>query len=175
MSRIAKAVAADPNRVIVFDTTLRDGEQAPGFSMSPDDKVRLAHVLADLRVDVIEAGFAAASPGDEEGVRRVVGEVGRGADGPVFCSLARAGEADIDAAWRALRGTDERRVHIFLGSSPIHRAAKLRMTTDQVLEAADRAIRYARTRFDDVEFSPEDAIRTEPAFLAEICEVAAAA
>lgn len=175
MSRIAKAVAADPNRVIVFDTTLRDGEQAPGFSMSPDDKVRLAHVLADLRVDVIEAGFAAASPGDEEGVRRVVGEVGRGAEGPVFCSLARAGEADIDAAWRALRATDERRVHIFLGSSPIHRAAKLRMTTDQVLETADRAIRYACTRFDDVEFSPEDAIRTEPAFLAEICEVAAAA
>lgn len=175
MSRIAKAVAADPNRVIVFDTTLRDGEQAPGFSMSPADKVRLAHVLADLRVDVIEAGFAAASPGDEEGVRRVVGEVGRGAEGPVFCSLARAGEADIDAAWRALRGTEERRVHIFLGSSPIHRAAKLRMTTDEVLETADRAIRYARTRFDDVEFSPEDAIRTEPAFLAEICEVAAAA
>lgn len=175
MSRIAKAVAADPNRVIVFDTTLRDGEQAPGFSMTPDDKVRLAHVLTDLKVDVIEAGFAAASPGDEEGVRRVVGEVGRGADGPVFCSLARAGEADIDAAWRALRGTDERRVHIFLGSSPIHRSAKLRMTTDQVLDAADRAIRYARARFDDVEFSPEDAIRTEPTFLAEICEVAAAA
>jgi 2-isopropylmalate synthase len=175
MSRIAKAVAADPNRVIVFDTTLRDGEQAPGFSMSPDDKVRMAHVLADLRVDVIEAGFAAASPGDEEGVRRVVGEVGRDAEGPVFCSLARASEADIDAAWRGLRATEERRVHIFLGSSPIHRAAKLKMTTDQVLETADHAVRYARTRFDDVEFSPEDAIRTEPEFLAEICEVAAAA
>ncbi|MBA3051385.1 MAG: 2-isopropylmalate synthase, partial [Brevundimonas sp.] len=116
MNRIAETVAADPNRVIVFDTTLRDGEQAPGFSMSPDDKVRMARLLAALQVDVVEAGFAAASPGDEEAVRRVVGEV----EGPVFCSLARAGEADIDAAWRSLRASPERRVHIFLGTSPIH-------------------------------------------------------
>jgi len=174
MSRVATAVAADPDRVIVFDTTLRDGEQAPGFSMSPDDKVRMAHVLAELKVDVIEAGFAAASPGDEEGVRRVVGEVARD-DGPVFCSLSRAQEGDIDAAWRALNGTPDRRLHIFLGSSPSHRQFKLKMTTDQVLAAVDRAVRYGRTRFDDVEFSPEDAIRTEPEFLAEVCEVAAAA
>ena len=171
MSRIAKIVAADPNRVIVFDTTLRDGEQAPGFSMSPTDKVRLAHVLAALKVDVIEAGFAAASPGDEEAVRRVVGEV----EGPVFCSLARATESDIDAAWRGLRSSPDPRIHIFLGTSPIHRSAKLRMSTDQVLAAVDRAVRYAAARFDDIEFSPEDAIRTEPAFLAEVCEVAAAA
>lgn len=171
MSRIADAVAADPNRVIVFDTTLRDGEQAPGFSMSPDDKVRMARLLAVLKVDVVEAGFAAASPGDEEAVRRVVGEV----EGPVFCSLARATEADIDAAWRSLRAARDRRIHIFLGASPIHRAAKLKMSTDQVLAAVDRAVRYAATRFDDIEFSPEDAIRTEPAFLAEVCEVAAAA
>lgn len=174
MSRVARAVAADPDRVIVFDTTLRDGEQAPGFSMSPDDKVRMAHVLADLKVDVIEAGFAAASPGDEEGVRRVVGQVARD-DGPVFCSLSRVQEGDIDAAWRALQGTPDRRLHIFLGASPTHREFKLKMTTDQVLAAVDRAVRYARTRFDDVEFSPEDAIRTEPEFLAEVCEVAAAA
>ncbi|WP_439477909.1 2-isopropylmalate synthase [Brevundimonas sp.] len=171
MNRIASAVAADPNRVIVFDTTLRDGEQAPGFSMSPDDKVRMARLLAVLKVDVVEAGFAAASPGDEEAVRRVVGEV----EGPVFCSLARATEADIDAAYRALRGTEERRCHIFLGSSPIHRSAKLKMSKAEVLAAAERSVAYARTRFDDVEFSPEDAIRTEPEFLAEICEVAAAA
>ncbi len=171
MSRIAKAMAADPNRVIVFDTTLRDGEQAPGFSMSPDDKVRMAHLLAALKVDVVEAGFAAASPGDEEAVRRVVGEV----EGPVFCSLARASEGDIDAAWRGLQATPDRRVHIFLGTSPIHRSAKLKMSPDQVLAAVDRAVRYAATRFDDIEFSPEDAIRTEPAFLAEVCEVAAAA
>ena len=171
MNRIAETVAADPNRVIVFDTTLRDGEQAPGFSMSPDDKVRMARLLAALKVDVVEAGFAAASPGDEEAVRRVVGEV----EGPVFCSLARAGEADIDAAWRSLRASPERRVHIFLGTSPIHRSAKLKMSTDEVLATTDRAVRYAATRFEDIEFSPEDAIRTEPAFLAEVCEVAAAA
>ena len=171
MSRIAKAIAADPKRVIVFDTTLRDGEQAPGFSMSPDDKVRMAQLLAALRVDVVEAGFPAASPGDEEAVRRVVGEV----EGPVFCSLARAAEGDIDAAWRSLKGTPDRRVHIFLGTSPIHRSAKLKMSTDEVLAAVDRAVHYAATRFDDIEFSPEDAIRTEPGFLAEVCEVAAAA
>jgi 2-isopropylmalate synthase len=161
----------DPNRVIVFDTTLRDGEQAPGFSMSPADKVRMARALAVLGVDVVEAGFAAASPGDEEAVRRVAGEV----EGPVFCSLARADERDIDAAWRALKDASRRRIHIFLGTSPIHRAAKLRMTTDQVLAAIERSVGYARARFDDVEFSAEDAIRTEPAFLAEACEAAAAA
>ncbi|HYC98177.1 2-isopropylmalate synthase [Brevundimonas sp.] len=171
MTRVQQTIAADPDRVIVFDTTLRDGEQAPGFSMGPADKVRMAGVLAALKVDVIEAGFAAASPGDEECVRRVVGEV----EGPVFCSLARANEADIDAAWRSLRGTDERRVHIFLGTSPIHRTAKLRMSKAEVLAAAERSVAYARTRFEDVEFSPEDAIRTEPEFLAEVCEAAAAA
>lgn len=171
MTRVQNAVAADPDKVVVFDTTLRDGEQAPGFSMGPDDKVRMARVLAALKVDVVEAGFAAASPGDEEGVRRVVGEV----EGPVFCSLARSTEADIDAAYRALRGTEERRCHIFLGTSPIHRSAKLRMSRAEVLDAAGRSVAYARTRFEDVEFSPEDAIRTEPEFLAEVCEVAAAA
>ena len=139
--------------------------------MSPDDKVRMAQLLAALRVDVVEAGFPAASPGDEEAVRRVVGEV----EGPVFCSLARAAEGDIDAAWRSLKGTPDRRVHIFLGTSPIHRSAKLKMSTDEVLAAVDRAVHYAATRFDDIEFSPEDAIRTEPGFLAEVCEVAAAA
>ncbi|WP_291837253.1 2-isopropylmalate synthase [Brevundimonas sp.] len=171
MTKVQTAVAADPNKVVVFDTTLRDGEQAPGFSMNPDDKVRMAHVLAAMNVDVIEAGFAAASPGDEEGVRRVVGEV----EGPVFCSLARSSEADIDAAYRALRGTEERRLHIFLGTSPIHRSAKLKMSKAEVLAAAERSVAYARTRFEDVEFSPEDAIRTEPEFLAEVCEAAAAA
>lgn len=171
MTKVQTAVAADPDKVVVFDTTLRDGEQAPGFSMGPDDKVRMARVLADMKVDVVEAGFAAASPGDEECVRRVVGEV----EGPVFCSLARSNEADIDAAYRALSGTGERRIHIFLGTSPIHRSAKLKMSRAEVLAAAERSVAYARTRFEDVEFSPEDAIRTEPDFLAEVCETAAAA
>ncbi len=159
------------DRVIVFDTTMRDGEQAPGFSMTADDKVRLGHVLAALKVDVVEAGFAAASPGDEEAVRRVVGEV----EGPTFCSLARASEADIDAAWRALRDAPRRRCHVFLGTSPIHRSAKLRLSTDEVLTAVVRAVAYARSRFDDVEFSAEDAFRTEPAFLAEVLAAAAEA
>ena len=161
----------DPNRVIVFDTTLRDGEQAPGFSMSPKAKVQMATALRDLGVDVIEAGFAAASPGDAEAVRRVAGEV----EGPVFCSLSRANEDDIRTAYGALQSTPNRRIHIFLSTSPIHRAAKLNMSADEVLETAVRAVTYARTLFDDVEFSAEDAIRTEPEFLGDVMEAVAAA
>ena len=168
-------VGGDPNRVVVFDTTLRDGEQAPGFSMSPDDKVRMGRQLKALGVDVIEAGFAAASPGDEDCIRAVVGEIAEDDSGPVFCSLSRSTEGDIDAAWRALKGTARRRLHIFLATSPIHRAAKLKMTPDQVMAAAIRSVEYARVRFDDVEFSAEDAIRTEPEFLAEVLEAVAAA
>lgn len=159
----------DPNRVIVFDTTLRDGEQAPGFSMSPRAKVQMAAALRDLGVDVIEAGFAAASPGDAEAVRRVAGEV----EGPVFCSLSRANEDDIRTAYGALQSTPNRRIHIFLSTSPIHRAAKLNMSADEVLETAVRAVTYARTLFDDVEFSAEDAIRTEREFLGDVMEAVA--
>lgn len=169
------SVVPDPNRVVVFDTTMRDGEQAPGFSMSPADKVRMGRALKALGVDVMEAGFAAASPGDEECIRQVVGEIAEHDSGPVFCSLSRSGEGDIDAAWRALRGTPRRRLHIFLGTSPIHRAAKLKMTADQVMAAAVRSVEYARQYFDDIEFSAEDAIRTEPEFLAEVLEAVAQA
>ena len=173
VSRTAQIAASDPNRVIIFDTTMRDGEQAPGFSMSAASKLKMAGVLRDLGVDVIEAGFAAASPGDEEAVRRVAGEI----EGPVFCSLSRASENDIDAAHRALSTAPKahRRCHVFIGTSPIHRSAKLRMTTDQVMAAAVRSVAYAASLFDDVEFSAEDAFRTEPAFLAEIMEAAAEA
>jgi 2-isopropylmalate synthase len=164
-------VAPKPDRVLVFDTTLRDGEQAPGFSMSAEVKVRMAEALTQLGVDVIEAGFAAASPGDEEAVRRVSGEV----EGPIFCSLSRATEADIRAAHRALAHNQRRRIHIFLGTSPIHRKAKFNMTADEVLAQAIRAVSYARTMFDDVEFSAEDAIRTEPEFLGDVMEAVAAA
>jgi 2-isopropylmalate synthase len=160
---------ADPNRVVVFDTTLRDGEQAPGFSMSPAAKVSMATALRDLGVDVIEAGFAAASPGDAEAVRRVAGEV----EGPVFCSLSRASESDIQAAYGALQSAPRRRLHIFLSTSPIHRAAKLGMSADEVLDAAVRAVAFARTLFEDVEFSAEDAIRTEPDFLGDVMEAVA--
>jgi 2-isopropylmalate synthase len=173
VSRTAQIAESDPKRVIIFDTTMRDGEQAPGFSMSAAAKLKMAGVLRDLGVDVIEAGFAAASPGDEEAVRRVAGEI----EGPVFCSLSRANEKDIDASFRALSTAPKahRRCHVFIGTSPIHRSAKLRMTTDQVMAAAVRSVAYAASLFDDVEFSAEDAFRTEPAFLAEIMEAAAEA
>jgi 2-isopropylmalate synthase len=118
----------------------------------------------------MEAGFAAASPGDEDCIRAVVGEMAEDDSGPVFCSLSRSSEADIDASYRALRGTQRRRCHVFIGTSPIHRTAKLRMTPDEVLAQAVRAVQYARTHFHDVEFSAEDAIRTEPEFLAEVLE-----
>ena len=131
----------DPNRVIVFDTTLRDGEQAPGFSMGVAEKLKVAAVLRDLGVDVLEAGFAAASPGDEEAVRAVASEI----EGPAICSLSRAMERDIDTAARALEPAKAKRLHVFLATSPIHRAAKLKMDRDQVLEAADKAVRHARS------------------------------
>ena len=176
MSRVSgvsrtEQIAADPNRVVIFDTTMRDGEQAPGFSMSAQAKVKMAQVLRDLGVDVIEAGFAAASPGDEDCIRRVTGEV----EGPIFCSLSRANEKDIDASFRALQPAPKanRRCHVFLATSPIHRAAKLKMSTNEVLSTAVRSVEYAASLFDDVEFSAEDAFRTEPEFLADVLEAAA--
>ena len=171
VSRTAEIAASDPNRVIIFDTTLRDGEQAPGFSMSAESKLKMAHVLRDLGVDVIEAGFAAASPGDEECIRRVCGEI----EGPVFASLCRANEKDIDASFRALAPAPKshRRCHVFLATSPIHRSAKLRMSTNEVLATVSRTVEYAASLFDDVEFSAEDAFRTEPEFLAEVLTAAA--
>lgn len=157
-----------PDRVTVFDTTLRDGEQAPGYSMGPGAKVEVARALAALGVDVMEAGFAAASPGDEEAIRRVAGEV----EGPVVCSLARANEADIRAAARAIAPAPKGRIHVFIATSPIHRAAKLKMTRGEVLAAAVRAVEHARIYACDVEFSAEDAFRTEPEFLAEVMQAA---
>ncbi|ANP46354.1 2-isopropylmalate synthase [Candidatus Viadribacter manganicus] len=164
-------VARDPNRVLVFDTTLRDGEQAPGFSMGVAQKLEMARALAALNVDVIEAGFAAASPGDEEAVRVVSGEV----EGPIFCSLSRATESDIMAAHRALGHNRCRRLHIFLGTSPIHRRAKFNMSADEVLAQAVASVQFARTLFEDVEFSAEDAIRTEPEYLGDVLEAVAEA
>ena len=156
--------------VRIFDTTLRDGEQAPGFSMTEDAKLRLARKLAELRVDVIEAGFAAASPGDSRAVALVSREVA----GPIICSLARTTRGDIDAAAEALREAPRRRIHVFLGTSPIHREAKLHMSKEAVIEAIRSSIAHARTLCDDIEFSAEDAIRTERDFLVECLSVAAA-
>ena len=161
--------AVAPERVTIFDTTLRDGEQAPGFSMDAHAKVAMAHALADLGVDVIEAGFAAASPGDEEAIRCVAGEV----EGVTVCSLARATDHDIAAAARAIRPAARGRIHTFVATSPIHRELKLKMTRPQVKAVAVRAVEAARAACDDVEFSAEDAIRTEPEFLAEVLQAAA--
>ena len=167
LDRVSPASGAE-DRVVIFDTTLRDGEQAPGFSMDGHAKVRMAHALAELGVDVIEAGFAAASPGDEEAIRRVAGEV----EGVTVCALARAGEGDIRAAARAIAPAARGRIHTFIATSPVHRAAKLKMSRGEVRTAAVHAVEHARTFACDVEFSAEDAIRTEPEFLAEVLQAA---
>jgi 2-isopropylmalate synthase len=160
----SRGVADVPRRVLIFDTTLRDGEQAPGFSMSRAQKLRVAHALADLGVDIIEAGFPIASAGDFESVHAIAGEV-RGA---TICGLARAQSKDIETAARALEPAARPRIHVFLATSPLHREHKLNMSKAQVIDTAVAAIRRARELCEDVEFSAEDAIRTEPDYLAEV-------
>jgi 2-isopropylmalate synthase len=155
----------------IFDTTLRDGEQAPGFSMTPDHKLRMAKALAALGVDVIEAGFAAASPGDAQSIA----EIARHIEGPVICSLSRAVRGDVLASANALAPAARKRIHVFIGTSPIHREHKLHMSRKQVLEAIRASVGQARELVDDVEFSAEDAIRTERDFLVETLSVAAQA
>ena len=158
------------DNVRIFDTTLRDGEQAPGFSMTEEAKLRMARALAELRVDVIEAGFAAASPGD----LRAIDLIAQRVEGPMICSLARASRGDIDAAALSLKHAKRKRIHVFLATSPIHREAKLHMSKAKVLESIRSGIAHARSLADDVEFSAEDAIRTERDFLVECLSAAAA-
>jgi len=161
-----------PNdRVFIFDTTLRDGEQSPGASMDLPEKLAMASALAGLGVDIIEAGFPAASPGDFEAVR----EVARQTEGPTIAGLARCHQPDIDRAWEALQEAKRARLHVFLATSPIHREFKLKMTKDQILKKVAEGVAYARSLCADIEFSAEDAARTEPEFLAEVLEVAIAA
>ena len=157
------------DQVRIFDTTLRDGEQAPGFSMTPAGKLRMARSLAALNVDVIEAGFAASSDADMESIATIAKTI----EGPIICSLARATRGDVLAASSALTNAPRKRIHVFIGTSPIHREAKLHMSREQVLESIRTAVSYARDFTDDVEFSAEDAIRTERDFLAEALTVAA--
>ncbi len=159
------------DRLIIFDTTLRDGEQAPGIALSPDDKVAIATQLARLRVDVIEAGFAASSPGDFEAVSRIANEV----RGPVIASLARTHPDDIDRAADALEGAERKRIHVFNSTSPIHMEQMLRMTPEEVLRSIDEGVRRARRYCEDVEFSPQDATRSDPDFVIEACRLAVAA
>lgn len=155
-------------KVLIFDTTLRDGEQTPGVSFTPEEKLRIARQLARLGVDVIEAGFPAASPGDLEAVRRIALEV----EGPVICALARAVEADIRAAWEAIRYAERPRIHVFIATSDVHLRHKLKLSREEVLERAREMVAYARSLCPDVEFSPEDASRTDPAFLHEVLKAA---
>ncbi len=154
------------DKLIIFDTTLRDGEQSPGASMTRDEKVRIAKALERMKVDVIEAGFPVASPGDFEAVQAVADAV---RDSTV-CGLARALDPDIDGAGEALKGAARARIHTFIATSPIHMKAKLRMEPDQVVERAVAAVKRARQYTDDVEFSPEDAGRSETDFLCRIIE-----
>ncbi len=154
------------DRLIIFDTTLRDGEQSPGASMTRDEKVRIAKALERLRVDVIEAGFPIASPGDFEAVQAVA----RAVRDSRVCGLARALDRDIDRAGEALADAAAPRIHTFIATSPIHMRMKLRMEPEQVLEQAVAAVRRARRYTDDVEFSPEDAGRSEPEFLCRVLE-----
>ncbi|WP_448335384.1 2-isopropylmalate synthase [Bellilinea sp.] len=161
--------------VRIFDTTLRDGEQSPGATMTSAEKLEVARGLARLGVDVIEAGFPAASPDDLEAVRRIAVEVGNSTDGgrvPIICGLARATKSDIDKAWQAVQPAARPRIHTFLATSEIHMQYKLRMTRQQVLERVAEMVAYARSLCEDVEFSPEDAGRSDPQFLYEVLAVA---
>lgn len=159
----------DPNYVKIFDTTLRDGEQSPGASLTSPEKLELARSLARLGVDVIEAGFPAASPDDAEGVRRIALEIGRqalaGREPPVICGLARASKNDVDAAWTVVKEAVRPRIHTFIATSPIHMQYKLKMDPEEVIERIREIVGYARSLCADVEFSPEDAGRSQPEFL----------
>ena len=155
-------------RLIIFDTTLRDGEQSPGASLNTVEKLEIAHQLARLGVDVIEAGFPIASPGDFEAVSLIAREV----KGPEVCGLARCVKADIDASWNAVKHSKKPRIHVFLATSDIHLEKKLKMTRSQMLEKARESVRYAKSLCPNVEFSAEDAVRSDPDFLCQAVGVA---
>jgi 2-isopropylmalate synthase len=163
--------STQPRRITIFDTTLRDGEQSPGCSMNLQEKMEVAHALVDLGVDIIEAGFPIASPGDFEAVREIANSV-RGA---TICGLARCSDADIDRAWEALKKAPQSRIHVFLATSAIHREFKLKMTREEITARAIAGVKRAVSYCDNVEFSPEDAARTERDFLCQVVEAAIAA
>jgi len=155
-------------RISIFDTTLRDGEQSPGIALQPDEKAAIAEQLERLGVDVVEAGFPGASPGDYEGVRAVAAAVGR----PTVAALARTVQEDLDAAGEALAGANRSRIHVFLATSPVHMEKKLGLEPNEVVALARWSVAYAAERADEVEFSCEDATRSDPGFVARVCRVA---
>ena len=165
------AFAPDDGRVRIFDTTLRDGEQAPGCTMMLEEKLAVAHQLARLKVDVIEAGFPAASEGDWAAVHQIACDVG-GAHGPEICGLARANERDIDRCWTAVEPAVNARIHIVLATSDLHMKHKLGMTRSQVVAAVASSVSHARALGAQVEFSAEDAARSDPTFLHEVLTAA---
>ncbi len=156
------------NQVIIFDTTLRDGEQSPGCSMNLEEKLRMANILDDMGVDVIEAGFPIASKGDFEAVN----EIAKSAKQATICGLARAVEKDIQAAADAIAPADKKRIHTFISTSPLHMKYKLKMEPEQVIEAIKDSVSFARNLVDDVEWSAEDGSRTEDEFLCRCVEIA---
>ena len=157
-----------PNQIVFFDTTLRDGEQSPGCTMHHDEKLRMAHQLVDLGVDVLEAGFAIASDGDFSAVQAIAREV----KGPTIASLSRSKREDIEAAGRALAPAPRRRIHLFLATSDLHLEYKLRISREEAIDQAAEAVRLALTFTDDVEFSTEDGTRSDPEFLIKVITVA---
>src|ERR1700678_2359603 len=158
----------DPNRVLIFDTTLRDGEQSPGISLNTQEKLEIAHQLARLNVDVIEAGFPITSPGDFEAVQAI----SRTVEGPVIAGLARTHVGDIDAAWDAVCDASRPRIHVFISTSDIHIEHQLQSTREDVLGQARAAVAHAKQYVDDVEFSPMDATRSELEYTAEVLQLA---
>ena len=156
------------NQIKIFDTTLRDGEQAPGFSMTAGQKLHMAEHIAAMGADIIEAGFAAASPGDFEAIKGIAENI----DGPVICSLSRATSGDIHASGKAIAPAKKQRIHTFIATSPLHREFKLKMSKNEIIDRAIAAIKLSLEYTDDVEFSAEDAIRTERDYLAEVVEAA---
>src|SRR6187399_448360 len=171
--------ALSPDTVRIFDTTLRDGEQSPGATLTSEEKLEVARALSRLGVDVIEAGFPCASPDDFEAVHAIAASVGTApvegrasSEPPTICGLARASENDIRSAYDAVKVAKYPRIHVFLATSPIHREHKLRMSKEQVVERMVKMVSFAKSLCDDIEFSPEDAGRTEPEFLYEVLEAA---
>ncbi len=159
---------SESRRIVIFDTTLRDGEQSPGASMNLAEKMEAAQALVDLGVDVIEAGFPIASPGDFEAVR----EIAKAVRGPVVCGLARCRTADIDRAWEAVKHAEHPRIHVFLATSAIHREHKLKMGKEEIIQHAVAGVERAAGYCSNIEFSPEDAARTEEDFLCSVVEAA---
>ena len=154
------------DKLIIFDTTLRDGEQSPGASMTREEKLRIARQLERMKVDVMEAGFAAASNGDFEAIKAIADVI----KDSTVCSLARANDRDIARAAEALKPANRARIHTFIATSPLHMEKKLRMSPDEVFEQAKMSVRFARNLVGDIEFSPEDGYRSDPDFLCRVIE-----